>query len=33
LACGLFVPDGNGYLGIWAKAGSQRVGAERWARK
>jgi hypothetical protein len=30
---GLFIPDGNGFLGIWAKAGGQRIGAERWVRK
>jgi hypothetical protein len=30
---GLFVPEGNGCIGIWTKAGSQRIGAERWVRK
>jgi hypothetical protein len=30
---GLFVPEGNGFIGIWTKAGSQRIGAERWVRK
>jgi hypothetical protein len=30
---GLFVPEGNGFLGLWAKKGSDRMGAERWVRK
>jgi hypothetical protein len=30
---GLFIPQDNGFLGIWVKAGNQRVGAERWVRK
>jgi len=30
---GLFVPDGNGFVGVWAKAGSQQLGAERWVRE
>ena len=25
---GLFIPDGNGFLGVWAKAGTDRLGAE-----
>lgn len=29
----LFVPDGNGFLGVWAKVGSQKLGAERWVRE
>jgi hypothetical protein len=30
---GLFVPEGNGFVGVWAKKGSDRMGAERWVRK
>jgi hypothetical protein len=30
---GLFVPEGNGFIGVWAKKGSDRMGAERWVRK
>jgi hypothetical protein len=30
---GLFIPDGNGFLGVWAKAGTDRLGAERWVRE
>jgi hypothetical protein len=30
---GLFVPDGNGFVGVWARAGSQQLGAERWVRE
>jgi len=30
---GLFVPEGNGFIGVWAKAGSQQLGAERWVRE
>ncbi len=29
----LFVSDGNGFLGVWARRGSQKLGAERWVRK
>src|ERR1700730_4360438 len=27
---GIFLKDGNGLLGVWAKPGSQKIGAERW---
>jgi hypothetical protein len=30
---GVFVPQGNGFLGVWNKPGEQRLGAERWVRK
>ena len=30
---GLFIPQNGGFLGVWAKAGSQKLGAERWVRK
>ena len=30
---GLFVPEGNGFIGVWAKKGNNRMGAERWVRK
>jgi hypothetical protein len=30
---GLFVPEGNGFVGVWAEAGGQRMGAERWVRE
>jgi hypothetical protein len=30
---GLFVPEGNGFVGVWARAGSQQMGAERWVRE
>jgi hypothetical protein len=30
---GLFVPEGNGFMGVWTKGGGQRLGAERWARE
>jgi hypothetical protein len=30
---GLFVPEGNGFLGVWVKAGSQQLGAERWVHE
>ena len=30
---GLLIPDGNGFLGVWSRPGSQRLGAERWVRK
>jgi len=30
---GLFVPEGNGFLGVWVKAGNQQLGAERWVRE
>jgi hypothetical protein len=30
---GLFVPEGDGFIGVWVRAGTQRMGAERWARE
>jgi hypothetical protein len=30
---GLFTPDGNGFVGFWAKTGSPKLGAERWTRE
>jgi hypothetical protein len=30
---GLFVPEGNGFVGVWGRRGSDRLGAERWVRK
>jgi hypothetical protein len=30
---GLFIPDGNGFIGVWARAGGQQMGAERWVRE
>jgi hypothetical protein len=30
---GLLIPQDNGFLGVWSRAGSQRMGAERWVRK
>ena len=30
---GLFVPEGDGFVGVWVRAGTQRMGAERWARE
>jgi hypothetical protein len=30
---GLFAPEGSAFIGVWAKAGSQRMGAERWVRE
>jgi len=30
---GLFVPDGNGFLGVWVSSGSDKLGAERWVRE
>lgn len=30
---GIFVKDGTGFLGVWVKAGGQKLGAERWVRK
>ena len=30
---GLFVPESNGFVGVWVKSGSDRLGAERWVRQ
>jgi hypothetical protein len=30
---GLFISEGNGFVGIWVQAGSQKLGAERWVRQ
>jgi hypothetical protein len=30
---GLFVPEGNSFIGVWVRAGSQQMGAERWVRE
>jgi hypothetical protein len=30
---GLLIPKDDGFLGVWSRPGSQRMGAERWVRK
>jgi hypothetical protein len=30
---GLFVPEANGFVGVWVAARGQRLGAERWVRR
>ena len=30
---GLFVPEANGFVGVWVASRSQRLGAERWVRR
>ena len=30
---GVFIPQDKGFIGVWNKAGNDRLGAERWVRK